>query len=291
MSGVASDNWVTRASSPLSATPRPFLRWAGSKQKLLPDLVPLIPTEFGTYFEPFLGAGSMFFLLKPTLAVLSDACQPLIATYESVRDNPSAVLKLLATMDVLDKNYYYEIRASQPQGRHRQAARFVYLNRSCWNGLYRVNKNGEFNVPYGAPKTSSPMDEVNLRACSDALRQSGIVLKSGDFEDVLRDAKQGDFVFLDPPYVTGHNNNGFIDYNERLFSWEDQKRLAAVARRLVDEGVFVLATNAAHDDVVRLYRGFGARPITRSSTLASAVTSRRAVKEVALWAPIREHTR
>ena len=285
MTSIAVDDLQARASAPLSATPRPFLRWAGSKQKLLPDLVRFLPETIGTYFEPFLGAGSMYFLLQPVSAVLSDACQPLIETYESVRDNPSAVLKLLNKMDVLDKDYYYEVRASRPRGRHQRAARFLYLNRACWNGLYRVNKRGEFNVPYGAPRTASPMDAKNLRACSFALAEHRTTLRVGDFEDSLVDAKEGDFVFLDPPYVTGHNNNGFVDYNERLFSWEDQNRLASVARRLVDRGVFVLVTNAAHDDVIRLYQGFRSQPIVRSSTLASSVTSRRAVTEVALWGP------
>lgn len=201
------------------------------------------------------------------------------------------MLNQLATMDVLDVDYYYEVRASQPRGRHQQAARFLYLNRACWNGLYRVNKKGEFNVPYGAPRTSSQMDAVNLRACSHALAADDVQLRVSDFEDVLMGAEEGDLVFLDPPYVTGHNNNGFIDYNERLFSWDDQRRLAAVATRLAARGVQVLVTNAAHDDVMDLYPGFRRQPILRSSTLASAVASRRVVKEIALWTPEREVTR
>lgn len=271
------------ADRPLSSARRPFLRWAGSKRSLLKHLLPVIPKRFGTYYEPFLGSGALFFLLRPERATLADTCGELVDVYEAVRDGPE---KILAYLDlwVPDKDFYYAIRENRSSGRFKRAAEFIYLNRTCWNGLYRVNAAGKFNVPYGQPKTDFIVDAENLRACSRALVSPQIDLAVGDFEDAVVDATVGDFVFLDPPYVTGHNNNGFIDYNEDLFRWSDQERLARVARELVDRGVHVVVTNADHDDVVGLYPGFGRRTFARTSTLAGNARARRAIREVVLWA-------
>jgi DNA adenine methylase len=234
----------------LSAIPRPFLRWAGSKQRLLRQIVPLLPPSYGRYFEPFLGAGSLFFLLRPKSAVLSDACSELIATFKAVARDVESVLSSLGAFDPLDKRQYYRVRGSRSNDSIERAAEFIYLNRAGWNGLYRVNSRGEFNVPYGAPKTSAIVDPDHLRSCSMLLRRKRISIQSADFDVSLAKCKPGDFAFLDPPYVTGHNNNGFIDYNERLFSWSDQVRLAKTAGALADRGVNVMVTNANHHGVL-----------------------------------------
>lgn len=274
----------TRACSPLSAVPRPFLRWAGSKRWLLSHLVPLLPLRFQTYREPFLGSGALFFLLCPDRAVLSDKCGDLIEVYGALRDGVSTIIRHLRPLKP-DRDLFYAIRNRPGRGRLKRVAEFLYLNKTCWNGLYRVNSEGRFNVPYGMPKTDFLADFDNLRACSRALQKSDVKLRSWDFEAALEDVKDGDLVYLDPPYVTRHNNNGFVDYNETLFSWEDQKRLAKRARQLADAGAFVIVTNADHREVLELYRGFRSCTLTRSSTLASDAKCRVRVREAILYSP------
>ena len=272
-----------RAERSLSALPRPFLRWAGSKQRVLSQVVPRVPRTFDTFYEPFLGAGSLFFLLTPPRAVLSDSNADLIETYRAVRDRPGWVLDYIADMDPMDRAQYYEIRESEFRGRFKRAARFIYLNRAGWNGLYRVNSRGKFNVPYGRPRSPNLVKPEVLHSCSAALRKPGVELEVGDFEVALRTAGGDDLIFLDPPYVTGHNNNGFIDYNEKLFSWADQERLAGLAAGFHRVGAHVLVTNAHHRALLDLYPRFNLDIITRHSTLAGASTSRRKTREVLLW--------
>lgn len=275
-----------RASRTLSGLPRPIVRWAGSKQRLLTQLIDVIPDRFGTYYEPFLGSGALFFLLGPANARISDTCAQLVDTYRSVAASPAEVHDLLQRFDPFDKEMYYRVRSASPQSPTEAAARFLYLNRTCWNGLYRVNKRGEFNVPYGAPKSPSLPDLPLLEAAAGVLTQPGVNIDVCDFEETVKDASDGDFAFFDPPYVTGHNNNGFVDYNEKLFSWADQERLAATARRLADRGVRVVITNADHDAVRDLYGGFVISSTTRFSTLANNKTFRRPITEALIHSPL-----
>jgi DNA adenine methylase len=276
------ESLTERAARPLSASPRSFLRWAGSKRMLLQQLVDVLPADYGTYREPFLGGASLFFLLEPRDAVLSDSCSDLVATYEAVRDNPSAVLRYLFPL-YPDRELFYYVRSNRSIARFKRAAEFIYLNKTCWNGLYRVNAHGEFNVPYGAPKTDIIVDQDNLRNCAGTLGHPQVKLATLDFEDALVDTTAGDLVFLDPPYVTRHNNNGFVDYNELIFSWQDQLRVATVANRLASEGAHVRVTNAFHREVLELYDGFHVRPLHRPSTIASAAAKRGIVTEALLW--------
>lgn len=272
-----------RAAGRFSTRPRPFLRWAGSKQAALSHLVDVLPRQFGVYREPFLGSAALFFLLQPTRAVLTDKCGDLIATFGAVRDAPGAVIAYLNRLKKPRPKVFYRIRKKRSRGRIKRAAEFLYLNKSCWNGLYRVNSQGHFNVPYGRPKTDNIIDADNLRACSRSLARPEVRLATGDFDDALNGSAAGDLVYLDPPYVTGHSNNGFIDYNEVLFSWKDQERLANTARRLAADGVYVVVTNAYHQAVIDLYEGFAVRLFERASTLASAVSKRGRVIEAVLW--------
>lgn len=261
---------------------RPILRWAGSKRWLLPALLERVPERFGTYYEPFLGGGSLFFALAPEKAVLSDALSPLMDTYRAIRDNPSAVLRYIRDMQP-DRELFDVVRRRRSRGRYRRAADFLYLNRTGWNALYRVNAAGQYNVPYGRPKTDRLVDPWAIRQAAELMRKPTIQLLTADFRDALRNVKAGDVVFLDPPYVTGHNNNGFVDYNELLFKWEDQERLAREARRMKDAGATVLVTNASHDAVLELYSGFEVEPVTRWSTIAGDRTKRTQVTEALLW--------
>jgi len=271
-----------RAGASFSTVPRGFIRWAGSKRALLPEIVQLLPESFGRYYEPFFGSGSLFFLLHPARATLSDACVELMNVYRGVVQDVDKVLEYLSRWKP-ERDLYYTIRDEESSDLVYSAARFIYLNKTCWNGLYRVNTSGRFNVPYGRPKTDGLIDEANLRGCAEVLERKRITLTTGDFARSLARAKAGDFAFLDPPYVTRHNNNGFIEYNERIFSWADQQRLANVATELVRRGVNVMITNALHGDVLDLYRGFNHVRVIRSSTLASDKAKRGRVEEAIIW--------
>jgi DNA adenine methylase len=271
-----------RAAHPLSTLPRAFLRWAGSKRALLPSLIDVLPDSYRTYYEPFLGSASLFFLLRPTSARLGDSCQELIDTYEAVRDDAPQVFEHARPLKP-DRDLYYKIRGNRSSDRLARAAEFLYLNKTCWNGLYRVNSDGVFNVPYGAPKTDFIVDRTNLVACGKALRNPDIDLITGDFKAVVADAGPGDLVYLDPPYVTRHNNNGFVDYNEQLFSWSDQIAAATLASVLADRGAHVVVSNAHHDEVIALYEGFQVRPLDRASTIAANSAKRGRVREAIFW--------
>ncbi|WKK70429.1 DNA adenine methylase [Rathayibacter oskolensis] len=214
---------------------RPFLSWAGSKRKLLDQITPHVPLSFDRYFEPFLGGGSLFLHLRPKEAFLNDACLPLVDTWRAVAKNPSGVYRE-AVKRPLEKDAYYLARAERGGGYLQRAGRFIYLNKGAFNGLYRVNLKGEFNVPWGASKNGFICDRSNLNGVGEVLRASEAELTHGDFEQVLSRAGAGDFAFVDPPYVTSHNNNGFIAYNEKIFSWDDQQRLAKAVRAAVSRG-------------------------------------------------------
>lgn len=270
-----------RASKPLSVEPRPFLRWAGSKRLLLKEIVSSIPSSYGTYYEPFLGGGSLFFLLEPSRAHVSDVLGDLIRTYSAVRDDPDEVVRRIEVWSV-DRDTYYRVRAYRPRKDSAFAARFIYLNKVGWNGLYRVNSSGQFNVPFGRPKTDTVVDGSNLRSCARALSQPGVRLSTGDFLETTRRASPGDLVFLDPPYVTGHTNNGFVDYNQRLFNWDDQLRLAQEAERLRVLGAHVIVANAAHRSVVDLYPAFTPHYVAREQTISGAPSGRVSTTEVFL---------
>jgi DNA adenine methylase len=247
---------------------RPFLRWAGSKRKLLTHLKPFIPAQWNKYYEPFLGGGSMFFYLGPKCAEISDASLPLIEVYKAAKRNPDDILRFIRPLKP-NKKTFERLKRYEPRNETNRAAQFIFLNKACWNGLYRVNSDGLFNVPFGLPKTDFVISETNFLKCTAQLRRRQISIKHQDFEEIAPRVGPGDFVFLDPPYVTSHNMNGFIDWNESLFSWKDQVRLAEMATKFAKARVNVLVTNADHADIRELYQGFGNRRFVRHSTLAS----------------------
>lgn len=271
-----------RASAVLTTQPRPIVRWAGSKQRLLSQLVEYLPTGYRTYYEPFLGAGSMYFLLQPAHAVLNDACAPLVDMYNTVADDADAVLARLEVMDVLDRDFYYEMRRSEPSDPTDAAARFLYLNRAGWNGLYRVNKKGQFNVPYGKPRSPNIVEATNFRAAASLLASPSTQIVNGDFEDATRTVSAGDLVFLDPPYASSRRRESFVDYNENLFSWDDQVRLARHAEALRQTGAHVIVTNAHNSAIRALYPSFSEHGLVRRSSLAGDVSRRRPVAESVL---------
>jgi len=214
----------------------PFLKWAGGKRWLTHHPQFIIPKFRGRYIEPFVGSASVFFSLRPLRAVLSDANGELIDTYESVRDEPSKVVRNLRRHALRhSQKYYYFVRDQfRPTSLAGKAARFLYLNRTCWNGLYRVNLQGKFNVPKGT-KTSVLLENDDFDAASAALQSTQLI--QSDFEPIVNSAMDGDLIYADPPYTVRHNVNGFVKYNEVLFSWNDQVRLHASLCRAQKRGV------------------------------------------------------
>ena len=249
---------------------RPFLRWAGSKRLIVPQLRDLLPREFGTYYEPFLGAGSLYLALQPKEAHLGDALEPLMVTWESIKDAPEDVLDTLREWS-FDKETYDWLKRQKFTTVASRAAQFLYLNRGAYGGLWRVNSAGEFNVPWSAPKTPSPTDEGNIRAVSKMLR-SGVHLHCSGFAETVASARRGDLVFMDPPYSKGRPQRPFIHYNEKLFGWDQQVLLATEAERLRRLGVTVLVTNSTHPDIEQLYPNFRTQDLRRHSSLGSVPT-------------------
>ena len=230
---------------------KPFLRWAGGKSWLLKEIEQFLPEKYNNYHEPFLGGGSVFFHLQPkNTSYLSDSNSALINAYIQIRDNLEDVYSILETYNN-SKEAYYKIRSTVYNDEISQAAQFIYLNRTNFNGIYRVNLKGEYNVPYGFKKYKK-LFEFNILASANKILQNTI-LNQCDFNQTLSQIKKGDFVFLDPPYTVSHIRNGFIKYNEKLFSWEDQERLAETIKKIDSKGAYYLLTNAKHESVKELY--------------------------------------
>jgi DNA adenine methylase len=252
------------------------VKWAGGKRLLLDEILPKLPLlgDGSRFIEPFLGGGAVFFGLLPKVAILSDLNADLIHAYEVVRDDVESLIERLARLPVTAEDYY-RIRDERPRNNVERAARFIYLNKTCFNGLYRVNVAGEFNVPYGRHRRSMVVcDRDQLRTASRALANADI--KMSDFGRTLRSARSGDLVYCDPPYTTAHRDNGFVEYNSRVFSLRDQRRLATWARVLLQRGVSVAISNADHPSITRLYAGseFKRHRIERWSTIAGSASKR-----------------
>lgn len=246
---------------------KPFLKWAGGKRWLFESGQFKLPPIEGRYIEPFLGGGAAFFENRPRSAILSDANARLIELYTVIRDDLTEFERHLRRhANAHSKSYYYELRSKKLKKPVTRAAQFLYLNRTCWNGLYRENLKGEFNVPIGTKQTVI-FDSDNFPAWSKALFECRVECR--DFESATDDARQGDFLFVDPPYTVRHNMNGFIKYNQKIFAWDDQVRLRKALERAVDRGVSFAMTNANHESIRDLYADFGQhRSIGRHSVIA-----------------------
>jgi DNA adenine methylase len=228
------------------------LRWAGGKRWLLPIIKMLVGTrQFSAYHEPFLGGASVFLGLRQfRKAYLRDSNAELIATYRTIRDHYVEIAARVLRYGN-DPDTYYAVRASVPEDKVERAARFLYLNHTSFNGIYRVNLNGVYNVPFGnRPSPQIPTAE-HLRDVSRRLTRAR--LETGDFAKCLKHVNKDDLVFLDPPYTVAHNNNGFIKYNQRLFSFDDQKRLSALIDEIKERRAYYILANAAHESIANLF--------------------------------------
>jgi DNA adenine methylase len=231
-----------------------FVKWVGSKQGVLTELLRRRPPGFTRYFEPMVGSGVLFLGLKPRAAVLGDANPELMLCYEVIRDQVDALLQVLREHRNTAE-HYHAVRAQAPEvlSQIERAARFIFLNKTCFNGLYRVNRRGRFNVPYGRNLWANFTDEGVLRRVSQCLK--GAELRGGDFADICADAAEGDFVYFDPPYITRRAAR-IIRYQPGSFYEADHRRLARYVRELDMRGCFVMVSNSEHPLVLKLYQGF-----------------------------------
>lgn len=257
---------------------KPFLKWVGGKRWLTQRFPSLFEQEFSRYVEPFLGSGAVFFHVGPRTSYLSDLNAELVNVYSAIRDDYRRVYSLLrAHARHHCDTYYYELRSKTFRSPYARAAQLLYLNRTCWNGLYRENLSGQFNVPRGTKDTVLLPDD-DFGAAAQLLSQATI--KAGDFEATIARTRPGDFVFVDPPYTVRHNANGFIKYNENIFSWNDQMRLASILRQKARSGAKFIVTNAYHPTVVELYAKFATIiPVERASILSADSRYRGRTKE------------
>lgn len=257
----------------------PFLKWAGGKRWLVSHQDFQLPEFTGKYIEPFLGGGAVFFSLPLKNAILSDLNPRLIETYQVVRDEPCALTEILKKYHSLhNREFYYSIRDADFFSPVERAAQFLYLNRTCWNGLYRENLSGKFNVPIGT-KTAVYSEREDFLEISERLRYTDI--ECCDFEKTISKAENGDLLFLDPPYTTAHNLNGFVKYNQNIFSWDDQLRLRNSALRASSRGAKVLITNANHHSITEIYADIGKIiPISRSSVISGKNAGRQKTSEL-----------
>lgn len=264
---------------------RPVLKWAGGKGQLLPELLARVPDSFGAYHEPFIGGGALFFELasqaRLTQSYISDVNPALIDVYLALRDCVEEVIYLLRKHQHQHcESYYYEVRAWKPNdlSLSERAARVVYLNRTCYNGLYRENQAGEFNVPFGRYKNPLICDEMNLRAVSDVLQQVDISCRS--FSAVLDQAKTGDFVYFDPPYYPVSSTSNFTSYHRNGFSVGDQADLRCVLVELARRGVSVLLSNSDVPFIRQLYDGFNISRVYAARAINSKGHARGRIAEV-----------
>ena len=242
-------------------TPKPFVKWAGGKRQLIPIINQNLPESFGTYYEPFLGGGALLFHIltdkNGQKCSISDLNSDLVLAYTTIRDR---IDSLIASLKNHEKNYqknsesyYYSIRESNPRSEIEKTSRLIFLNRTCFNGLYRVNSKGKFNVPLGKYSNPNIVNEENLYAVSNILQSSRISIKCRDFEAVLRDAKKGDLIYFDPPYQPTSATANFTSYTNKDFTYDDLTRLAELCLKLDSRGCNVLLSNSDSKEVADIF--------------------------------------
>lgn len=238
-------------------TTKPFLRWAGGKTRSIPFLEKHLPPNVSSmhrYYEPFIGAGSLFFHIKPSKAILSDNNKDLIECYETVQKHPDAILTHLEQyLSNTCEEYYYKMREKYNTSKHSiaRAALFIYLNKTCFNGIWRVNKKGEFNVPYGFKEPPALPSKEELRNVSISL--SNVELIHSDYKEAVKNAKRDDFIYFDPPYLPINGTSCFTRYTRDRFTKDDHDELALLAKKLTSKGCYVLISNAESPYIRSLY--------------------------------------
>ena len=261
----------------------PIVKWVGGKRQLMFELLKNMPENYNRYFEPFIGGGALFFELQPNNAYISDMNKELINVYQVVRDNVDELVADLQKHDI-SKEYFMKIRNIDRTEEYenwsdvKKASRFIYLNRTCFNGMYRVNSKGEFNVPFGHYKNPRILDENNLINCSNLLQRTEI--KHADFSEILKKVKKDDFVYFDPPYVPLSETSSFTSYTKDGFDMDMQFKLRDVCDELDTMGVKFLLSNSDTKFVNELYENYNIKKVFASRQINANADGRGKITEV-----------
>jgi DNA adenine methylase Dam len=270
---IVTDNYPKEVAS-VSTSCKPFLKWVGGKTQMIPDLIKEAPKKFDTYLEPFIGGGALYFNLGHKKSVISDANEELVITYQEVKSNVEEVINILSTYKN-EEEHYYKIRALKTDKLtdSERAARLIYLNKTCFNGLFRVNKKGEFNVPYCKKPGGNFLNKETLHAASNYLQDTTIL--HADYKTVVKKyAKKGDFIFFDPPYQPISKFSDFKRYTKEFFYENDQIDLATIFSGLVKKGCNVMLTNSDHPFIHELYKDFEIKVIDTKRMVSSNPNTR-----------------
>lgn len=268
----------------------PLLKWVGGKRQLLADIIPLINKKCSTYVEPFVGGGAVFFELQPQKAIINDYNEELINVYKVVREFPEELIALLEEHNIgNNEEYFYKLRALDRNSSYsemsdiQKAARIIYLNKTCYNGLYRVNSAGQFNSPYGRYKNPNIINATTIRAMSKYLQNPQIKIMQGDYREVLKGIRKGSFVYLDPPYMPISSSSSFTGYTENGFSYEQQVTLKNECDKLKEKGISFLQSNSDCPEIRELYKEYDIKTVQAKRSINSNATRRGEISEVLIY--------
>ncbi|VXD11996.1 DNA adenine methylase [Planktothrix paucivesiculata] len=269
---------------------KPFLKWAGGKRQLLPEILKYIPKNIAktTYFEPFLGGGALLFELQPKKAIVNDSNGELINCYRVIQDQVEELIEILKDHKARNSKEYYDYLRERDRFKKdylkfseaEKAARIIYLNKTCYNGLFRVNSKGQFNVPFGRYKNPNILDEAVLRGVNDYLNQNTVTFLNIDFAEAVEDAKKGDFIYFDPPYDPVSNTASFTGYDVNGFNQNEQRRLKQVVDELTEKGCNVMLSNSATDFILDLYKDYTTKIVSATRSINSNALKRGKINEV-----------
>ena len=268
----------------------PILKWVGGKRQLLTEIIPMINKKCSTYIEPFVGGGAVFFELQPKKAIINDYNAELINVYEVVRDFPEEPINLLEDHNRENsEEYFYKLRALDRNVEYaemsniQRAARIIYLNKTCYNGLYRVNSAGQFNSPYGKYKNPNIVNAATIRAMSRYLRNPNITIKQGDYRDALKGVRKGAFVYLDPPYMPISSSASFTGYSENGFTYEQQVELKNECDKLKEKGISFVQSNSDCEEIRDLYKEYEYKKVQAKRSINSDANKRGEISEVLIY--------
>jgi DNA adenine methylase len=268
----------------------PIVKWVGGKRQLLAEIMPLINKSCSTYVEPFIGGGAVFFELQPKKAIINDYNSELINVYLTIKSNPD---ELITELEKHERNntedYFYELRAVDRSPEYatmtnvQKAARVIYLNKTCYNGLYRVNAAGQFNSPYGKYKNPNIVNATTIKGMSKYLNKANVDIRQGDYRDALKGLRKGAFVYLDPPYMPISTSSSFTGYTENGFSYEQQKALKRECDKLRDKGISFLQSNSDCPEIRDLYSEYEIKTVQAKRSINSKSNKRGEISEVLIY--------
>lgn len=269
----------------------PILKWVGGKRQLLHEIIPLIPEEVSIYVEPFVGGGAVVFEYQPKTAIINDLNEELINVYKVIKESPEKLIEILTVhQENNSKDYFYEIRAldrvedfTERLSNIERAARTIYLNKTCYNGLYRVNSKGQFNTPFGRYKNPKIVDETVIYAMSSYFNNNDIKIMNADYKEALKNLDNKSFVYFDPPYLPISASSSFTSYTENGFSLEQQVELKKQCDKLHEQGIKFLLSNSDHPFIKELYKDYHVKIIKAKRAINSKANKRGEINEVLVY--------